>query len=111
MQPLRLKLSINWVQGKILGAVKTWYPNGQLESQKNYSDNMKNGIATAWYNDGSIMFMEEYEKDKLVKGEYFRRGDSFPITEIKQGIGTASLFDSEGRFLRKISYHNGKPEI
>lgn len=109
-EPLRLKLSINWVQGKILGAVKTWYPNGRLESQKNYSDNMKNGVATAWYNDGSLMFMEEYEKDKLVKGEYFRRGDTYPVTEIKQGVGTASLFDSEGRFLRKISYHNGKPE-
>lgn len=109
--PLKLKLSVNWYEGKIRGLVKTWYPNGQIESQKEMSDNQRNGFLTSWYLDGSLMMMEEYEKDKLVKGEYFRKGDKSPITEVIQGEGTVSLFDPEGHFIRKVPYHLGKPAL
>lgn len=109
--PLKIKLSVNWYEGKIRGLVKTWYPNGQIESQKEMSDNQRNGLLTSWYLDGSLMLMEEYEKDRLVKGEYFRKGDKTPISEVSQGEGTASLFDPEGHFIRKVPYHLGKPSF
>ena len=28
-------------------------------------NNQKHGIASAWYKDGSLMLIEEYEKDQL----------------------------------------------
>ncbi len=103
------KLSIQWSEGKMQGMVKTWYSNGLQESQREMSANNKNGLLTAWYADGSLMMIEEYDKDKLVKGEYFRKGDRIPVSRIMQGKGTATLFDQDGNFLRKLEYYNSRP--
>ena len=105
----RPKLLITWHEGKIQGIVKTWYDNGVQESNREMSNNTKNGISTAWYRDGSLMLLEEYEHNKLLKGEYFSRAEKQPISTIKEGKGVATLFDSEGNFLRKITYEKGIP--
>lgn len=102
-------LSINWHDGKIQGVTKTWFSNGVLESQREMSENVKNGILTAWYENGNMMMLEEYEKDKLVKGKYFKKGDRTAVSEVKDGKGIATLFDPSGNFLRKINYQQGKP--
>lgn len=103
------KMLISWVDNKVHGPVKTWYENGKPESLRHMSDNKKNGVLTAWYRDGSVMMIEEYEQDKLQKGEYFRKGDRIPLTQITKGQGTAIIFDAEGNIVKKISYQDGKP--
>lgn len=103
------QLSINWVGGKIQGLVKTWYANGVQESQREMGNNTKNGLLTAWYEDGSVMLIESYDHDKLVKGEYFMRGEKNSISEVMNGKGTATLFDNNGNLLQRITYNNGKP--
>lgn len=103
------KLSISWFEDKIQGAAKTWYDNGIQESHRQLSNSQKNGISTAWYRDGNVMLIEEYHQDKLTKGEYFRRGEKRPVSEVKEGNGTATLFDSEGNFTHKVFYENGTP--
>lgn len=103
------KLSVNWIEGKIQGTVKTWYPTGVQESQKEMSLNKKNGLFTAWYLDGSLMMIEEYAKNKLVRGEYYMPGEKLPISTIRAGEGIATLFDPKGTFVRKIHYSNSKP--
>lgn len=104
------RLLISWYKGKIQGHVKTWYENGNIESQREMVDNKRNGVATAWFKDGSLMLIEEYDRDRLVKGEYYKRGDRIPISEIKDGDGVATLYDGEGHFIRKINYYHGKPQ-
>jgi len=104
-----IKLEINWDNGIIHGTAKTWYKNSQLESQKEYSHNKKNGSHFAWYENGSVMFIEEYENDALIKGSYFQVNQKKPTSTIINGNGIASLFDSRGRFLKKISYKEGMP--
>lgn len=103
-------ISINWYEGKIQGHTKTWYKNGTMESQKEMSNNYKNGLSTAWYKDGSLMMIEEYDRDALVKGEYFKKGEKKPVSIVLQGEGSVTLHDSDGGFLRKIPYHLGKPQ-
>lgn len=103
------KLSLSWYEGKIQGIVKTWYDNGVLESNREMSNNAKNGISTAWYQDGSLMLIEEYDHDHLVRGEYFRRGEKSPISSVKDGKGFVTLFDPEGNFVHKTNYNNGVP--
>lgn len=105
------RLSFYWYEGKIQGLVKTWYPNGNMESQKEMSNNAKNGVLTAWYRDGDLMLIEEYETDKLVRGDYFKKGEKMPVSQVMQGKGTATIFDADGHFVQKVSYYNGKPEI
>lgn len=103
------KVSINWVNGKIQGNSKTWYPNGVMESQREMNNNEKNGVLTAWYEDGSVMLLEEYERNKLVKGEYFAPREKIPVSLVSNGKGIATIFDSHGNLIRKVTYSNGKP--
>lgn len=105
------KLSFFWYEGKVQGMVKTWYPTGVLESQKEMSNNTKNGMSTAWYRDGNLMMIEEYNTDKLVRGDYFKKEERIPISQIAEGKGTATIFDAEGHLVQKINYINGKPEL
>jgi antitoxin component YwqK of YwqJK toxin-antitoxin module len=102
-------VSINWYQGKIQGLVKTYYPDGSIESQKEMANNKKNGLFSAWYRDGGVMMMEEYDQGKLVRGEYYAQGSKLPLSTIQNGKGIATIHDAEGHFVRKINYLNGKP--
>ncbi len=103
------RLLLTWHQGMLQGAVKTWFENGQLESQREMSGNQKHGLLSAWYRNGSLMLVEEYDTDKLVKGEYYRMGEKIPVSLVEKGKGIASLFNSEGNFSKKVHYQDGKP--
>lgn len=103
-------LLITWYKGKIQGPVKTWYDNGNIESQREMINNKCNGIAMAWYRDGNLMLVEEYDYNLLKKGEYYKKGELMPISEIVQGKGVATIYDGEGLFIRRIKYFNGKPQ-
>lgn len=103
------RLSMRWQGGVLEGPVRSWYESGALESQKEMSQNQRNGLSTAWYPNGALMLVEEYEKDRLFKGEYFRLGESLPLSKVERGEGIATLFNQEGSFLRKILYKAGQP--
>lgn len=103
------KLSIHWEEDQIHGPVKTWYNNGQLQSQREYAKNKRNGPSLTWYRDGSLMMLEEYEGNRLVKGQYFKKNGNGPVSTISNGNGAALLFDEQGVFLRKIIYAKGEP--
>ncbi len=103
------KLLLTWHKGVLQGPVKTWYKEGNLESQREMSQNKKNGLLTAWYRTGALMMVEEYDCDQLLKGEYYRMGEKIPISKIENGKGVATLFNSDGNFLKKIHYESGRP--
>jgi antitoxin component YwqK of YwqJK toxin-antitoxin module len=103
------KLSLYWNEGTVHGVVKTWYSNGMHQSEREYSRNQKQGPALAWYRNGSLMMVEEYEKDSLVKGQYYKLNSKEPVSTIINGNGTAFLYDETGSFIRKILYSKGKP--
>lgn len=105
------RLSIEWRDGMIHGIVKTWFPSGRSESQREMSQNMKQGLYTAWYSDGSIMLVEEYDNDRLIRGTYHRKGESSPFSHVEKGSGVATLFDDTGSIIEKISYTDGKPQV
>jgi len=105
------RLSLEWREGVLHGTTKTWYENGQLESQRELSQNVKQGIAMAWYPDGNLMLAEEYDKDKLVRGQYIKRGESLPFSLVEKGFGTATLFDPSGAIIERIVYEEGEPSV
>ena len=103
------KLLITWQEGIMEGPVKTWYEDGNFESQKEISQNKRNGLSTAWYRDGSLMLVEEYDNDELIKGEYYKKGEKIPVSTVAKGSGVATLFNSDGNFSKKVPYQGGKP--
>jgi len=106
----KAKLSIEWYEDAIHGMVKTWYENGVQESQREMQNNQKHGMAFGWYLDGTLMLVEEYEDDKLIKGSYMKRGESLPVSKVEEGNGVATLFDKDGTFLRRVKYESGRCE-
>lgn len=106
----KIKLCFYWHEGKIQGHAKTYYPEGTAESQKEMANNKRNGVATVWYRDGNLMMIEEYEENKLVRGDYFGKGEKCPTSQVLQGKGTVTLFDAEGHFVQKIEYNHGIPD-
>ncbi|MCH9612176.1 MAG: hypothetical protein S4CHLAM102_06600 [Chlamydiia bacterium] len=101
------KLSITWYKGNIHGRVKTWYENGQLESDKEYSNNKRIGMSLAWYKDGNPMLIEEYEGERLLRGRYLKKGEAEPVSKVIGGNGIATIYDADGMFLRKVPYRKG----
>ncbi len=102
------KLSLSWNENAIHGSVKTWYNNGQLQSQREYSRNQKSGPSLAWFREGSLMLVEEYEEDRLVSGQYFKLNKLEPVSTVVNGNGIATFYDETGAFLRKVTYLKGK---
>lgn len=107
--PLRPKLCLHWVDDLLQGEVKTWYENGLQESQRQINHNKKHGTSFAWYKNGDLMLMEEYDQDKLIKGSYYKKGDKKPVTKIENGKGVATLHNGDGHFIKKVSYEKGLP--
>ncbi len=107
--PPQPKLYIEWDEDRVHGLCRSWYPNGLLESEKEMSDNKKEGVSTAWYQDGSLMFIEEYEGDILKTGRYMKRGETSPVSQVTNGEGVANLFDGKGSLLRRVEYKEGLP--
>lgn len=103
------KISLHWHENTVHGCVKTWYTNGQLQSQREYSRNQQMGPSLAWYRDGSLMLYEEYEENRLITGQYYKIQKKEPVSSITNGNGLATLFDEAGGFIRKITYLKGKP--
>jgi len=102
------KLSISWQNDTISGLVKSWHPNGELQSQREFSQNKKTGPALFWYATGQLMAVEEYEEDLLMKGDYFKPNQKDPVSSVLHGNGWATLYDSNGTYLRKVQYIKGK---
>lgn len=105
------KLSMEWRDDIIHGIAKSWYPSGVLESQRTLSSNKKHGAYLAWYEEGDLMLAEEYENDILVKGSYFKKGEKIPASRIDNGKGFATLYDSQGIFVKKVPYEKGHPVL
>lgn len=103
------KLSLSWNENTIHGCVKTWYNNGQLQSQRDYSHNQRSGSSLAWYRDGTLMMIEEYEEERLINGQYYRINKRDPISTVSNGNGLVTIYDEAGTFLKKIPYAKGKP--
>lgn len=104
-----LKMSLEWKNDQLHGLVKTWYLNGKKQSQKEIYNNKKNGSFCCWYPDGKVMFVEEYEKDKLIRGTYFKKGILDPVSRVEGGSGIAIIYDENGSLIQKISYEKGEP--
>jgi antitoxin component YwqK of YwqJK toxin-antitoxin module len=105
------RLMLEWREGILHGTIKTWYPTGAIESQREICQNLKQGLSMAWYPDGSVMLVEEYNDDKLIRGRYLCKGETTPVSTIENGNGTATIFDASGSVIEKIKYAESKPQV
>jgi len=97
------------------GLVKTYYPNGKIESEIIYVNKIREGAAKFYYENGNIRQEFSYvngKVDGLVK-EYFENGKLKLTYNIENGKkeGRVSIFKEDGTFLTDIPYEKGKRVI
>ena len=94
------------------GLIKSYYPDGKVQSEINYSNNIRNGDAKFYFENGNLEKTLTYVNgrvDGLVK-EYYENGKlklSYTIVNGKKD-GPVSFFKEDGSFINDITYEKGK---
>ncbi len=97
------------------GLVKTYYENGYVKSEINYSDNIRVGEAKFYYDNGKLKEELNYVNGKVdgVVKQYNKNGTLSELFSIEEGKreGPTSIYDSTGTYLSDITYLHGKRVI
>lgn len=92
--------------------LKTYYENGNLKSEINYSDSVREGEAKFYFENGNLKEKLNYVNGKVngLVEIYDEDGDMIEMYNVQDGKreGPASLFDSSGTYLSDINFENGK---
>ncbi|PCI77191.1 hypothetical protein COB21_03395 [Candidatus Aerophobetes bacterium] len=102
------KLYLEWKEDAICGISRSYYATGTVASEREMVDNKKQGLLTAYYEDGTLKIMETYDNDKLVHGKYMRKGEMDPTSVVENGSGKALFFDETGKQIQSVVYDKGK---
>jgi len=91
--------------------VKTYYPDGKVESEVTFKDTIREGEAKFYYEDGTLKEERLYVNGRvegLVK-LYYPNGKLKELINIEDGKreGPTSLFDEDGKYLKDIMFENG----
>lgn len=105
----RARLRVSWDGGEIRGICESWYPDGQLESQRGVYEEKNHGSYTAYYPNGDLRIIEEYHHGQLLHGKYWKLGDSSAVSTVDHGTGTATFFDDQGKNPRYVRYVESAP--
>ncbi len=100
------------VEENLEGIVRTYYKNGQIEQEANYSDGKLEGLFRRYYHDGNLN-QEKHFKDGQLNG-LFRAYDEYGIPffemHFKDGVkhGTETTYYKNGVVQYKDIYHEGQ---
>lgn len=94
------------------GIIKSLYPNGNVESEINFKDGIREGEAKFYFENGNIKEERNYVNGRvegLVK-IYSEAGKLKEVYVIEDGRrdGPTSLFDENGNYLTDIYFESGK---
>lgn len=93
------------------GLIKNYYPNGNVESEINFNNNIREGEAKFYYEDGALKEERLYINGRvegLVKN-YYTNGNLKELINIENGKreGPTSIFDEEGNYIKDIMFEFG----
>jgi len=91
--------------------VKSYYPDGKLESEISYNNSVREGEAKFYYEDGTLKEERLYVNDRvagLVK-TYHPNGKLKELINLEDGKreGPTSVFDEEGNYVKDIFFEQG----
>ena len=94
-----------------LDTVKTYFPNGNLESVVVYEKNVRQGEAIFYWENGSIKEKRNYVNDKVfgTVTSYYENGNMKELYSIEDGRrdGPATFYDSTGNVIEDVMFENG----
>ena len=94
------------------GIVKTYYDNGNVESEISYVNDILDGISFYYYINGNLReeIPMSYGKLHGIKREYFQSGLIKEERNLREGVldGLSKIFYENGALKEALSYENGK---
>lgn len=97
------------------GIIKNYFPDGKVESEINFNNNIREGEAKFYHSNGNLK-EERFYVNGRVEGlvrVYNENGMIKELINLENGKreGPSTLFDDEGNYLTDINYSNGKRVI
>ena len=94
-----------------LDTVKTYFPNGNLESVVVYEKNVRQGEAIFYWGNGNVKEKRNYVNDKVfgTVTSYYENGSIKELYSIEDGRrnGPATFYDSTGNVTEDVMFENG----
>ena len=94
-----------------LDTVKTYFPNGNLESVVVYEKNVREGEAIFYWENGNVKEKRNYVNDKVfgTVTSYYENGNIKEVYSIEDGRrnGPATFYDSTGNGTEDVMFENG----
>ena len=91
--------------------VKTYYPNGNLETVVVYEKNIRQDEAVYYWENGNIKEKRNYVNDKVIGtiSSYYENGKIKELYSIEDGKrdGPATYYDSTGNVIEDVIFENG----
>ena len=91
--------------------VKTYYPNGKVESEVLYEKNIRQGEAVFYWGNGNVKEKRNYVNDKVfgTVTTYYENGKIKELYSIEDGRrdGPATYYDSTGNVIEDVVFENG----
>ena len=91
--------------------VKTYYPNGKVETEVVYEKNIRQGEAVIYWQNGNIKEKRNYVNDKVfgTVTTYYENGKIKELYSIEDGRrdGPATYYDSTGNVIEDVVFENG----
>lgn len=91
--------------------IKSFYPNGNLESAVIYEKNIRQGESIFYWPNGNIKEKRNYLNDKVFGTEtlYYENGNLKELYSIEDGKrdGPAAYYDSTGKVIEDVMFESG----
>jgi hypothetical protein len=89
---------------------KTYYPNGQIESEWSFKNCIPHGICKRWYENG-VLALEWKLKEGVPDGvgrQWDKNGDLIVTFEIVNGNGVQKMWDEAQQCFVESTFHKGR---
>lgn len=92
--------------------IKTYYENGNIETERTFVDGVEHGPAKGWFETGELNF-EAFKKDGVPHGlvkNYYESGDIYIVGNYKNGKldGIQKMYFENGQIESRATWKDGK---
>ncbi len=83
----KVKLELNFKEGKFDGPLITWLLTGQKKYEENYKYRKAHGLWLSWHNNGERQFEANYKNGELIQGsEKFWNSKGEPVDSLGEAL-------------------------
>ena len=108
----RRRVEASFCEGRLCGAYRRWWDNGQLAEEGTYEDDQKHGVFTDWDANGTKRVFQEYRKGVIHGSSKAWWPNARPMLDLHyvdgERHGSAATWFESGRMQTRGEFHRGR---